>query len=163
MAAGVLVGLLVLPRLLDRTGPLPPTYEAEFGGYMLDVRGDDDPPPDIPTYAATSTLEISLRPAATPTSDVALTTWGIAPGGEVVALTGLHTEQRNGVFVVRGQALEVLGQSAGTWRLVFVLSPEPPGPALSWVSGQVSADESDGLHDLPGNQRALVRTVIYQP
>ena len=163
VAAGVLIGLLVLPRLFDRTGPLPPVYDAEFSGYMLDVRGDDDPPPDVPTYAATSRLEISLRPASPAESEVALTAWGIDPSGDVVALPGLTTDERNGVFVVRGQAVEVLGQAAGTWRLVFVLSPEPPGPALSWVTNQFSADDPDGVSELPGSQRAVIRTVIYQP
>lgn len=163
IAAGVAIGLLLLPRLFDRTGPLPPEYSAELGGYLQQVRGDDDRPPEVPTYAAASTLEVSLRPSGALQSEVALTAWGLAPDGQLVGLRALGIEQHNGVFVIHGRADEVFGDLAGTWRLVFVLSPGPPGPAASWVQSQVDVLDTDGSTILPGNQRAVTLTVVYDP
>ena len=165
LAAGVALALLLGPRLLMRPGPVPPTYSARFSGDLQEFRGGDEYAAEVPTYAAASTLQVSLQPDTTHDEEVALAVAAIDPLGDAVMLAPLQVEQRNNVFSVSGDAGALFGNEAGTWRLVFVFSPAGGEPAQRWIlrrSWEIKA-QPDGTQQWPGNRQVLIRSMVYEP
>jgi len=156
VAAAVVLGvLLVGPQLLLRGGgPVPGEYEVDFGGDG-----------DAPAFASGETFEAVVSPVGAPrlASVPQLTVGAVDPLGHPVVLADrLRVQFEGGSFRVDGDVDELFGDQAGTWRLLFVLSPpgsEPAGDLVLRHGWEIKA-RPDGSVDWPGNRRVVIRSIV---
>ena len=154
-AAGVLVVLLLGPQLLLRGGgPVPDEYEVDFG----EADG-------TPTLETGERFEVVVSPVGAPrlASVPQLTVGAVDPLGHPVVLADrIRVQFEGGAFRVDGDVDELFGDQAGTWRLLFVLSPpgsEPAGDLLLRHGWEIKA-RPDGSVDWPGNRRVVIRSIV---
>lgn len=163
IALGVLVllALLVGPQLLLRgSGPTPGDYDVVFPSAGQYEAG-------VPVYEPGQTFSAFLSPvdAAVQGAVPQLTVAAVDPLGHPVSIDDrLRGRTAGGTFDVEGDVTELFGEQAGTWRLLFVLSPGGARPADRLVQrhGWEIKARPDGTVDWPGGRRVVIRSIVVR-